>query len=334
VSDKSDKEVEEREEIQKEEEEEEKEVEINVEEINVEGEEIEKEEIKEAPKEEVIKEEEEEEEEEKKREKVPPPAPAKPQPKAPPRKPLTREDIERIVEETVKEVFRKFFQPIATEVEEREAIKRRLEDIERSLGAIPTIERRITEEIRRLRRAEEVGAREEVGLPISLPEPKYKFYYDKWAVIKGYVRYGVYVSVDLDTNLALSRLVNMPEHYFWYLEYLGERGVVTDKDRIRATDIFGGNIVEIGNEVFVMNKQQPASPMQQSRLLSLPTLDSYLKSALDEHAFIDIRTETWVRRVLDVLYDGQRRLASMTDAEVEALARELSLEREKRFPGL
>jgi homoserine dehydrogenase len=40
------------------------------------------------------------------------------------------------------------------------------------------------------------------------------------------------------------------------------------------------------------------------------------------------------KRVLDVLYDGQQRLASMTDAEVEALARELSLEREKRFPGL
>jgi hypothetical protein len=324
VSDKSDKEVEEREEIQKEE------VEIKV---GREESETEKRKEGEVPKEEVIKEEEEEEEEEKKREKVPPPAPAKPQPKAPPRK-LTREDIERIVEEKVEEVFRKFFQPIAAEAEEREEIKRRLEDIERSLGAIPTIERRITEEIRRLRRAEEVGAREEAGLPISLPEPKYKFYYDKWDVIKGYARYGVYVSVDLDTNLALSRLVNMPEHYFWYLEYLGEKGVVTDEDRIRATDIFGGNIIEIGNEVFVMNKQQPASPMQQSRLLSLPTLDSYLKSALDEHAFIDIRTETWARRVLDVLYDGQRRLASMTDAEVKDLARELSLEREKRFPGL
>jgi hypothetical protein len=327
VSDKSDEEREEREEIKKEEEEE-KEVEIKVE-----GEESEKEEKKEGevPKEEVIKE---EEGEEKKREEAPPPAPAKPQPKAPPRKPLTREDIERIVEETVEEIFRKFFQPIAAEAEEREAIKRRLEDIERSLGAIPTIERRITEEIRRLRRAEEVGAREEAGLPISLPEPKYKFYYDKWAVIKGYARYGVYASVDLDTNLALSRLVNMPGYYFWYLEYLGEKGVVTDEDRIRAADIFGGSIVEIGNEVFAMNKQQPASPMQQSRLLSLATLDRYLKSALDEHAFIDIRTETWVRRVLDVLYDGQRRLASMTDAEVEDLARELSLEREKRFPGL
>jgi hypothetical protein len=317
VSDKSDKEVEEREEIQKEEKEE-KEVEIKVE-----GEEIEKEEARKG----------EEEKEEKKREKVPPPAPSEPQPKAPPRKSLTREDIERIVEETVEEVFRKFFQPIAAEAEEREAIKRRLEDIERSLGTIPTIERRITEEIRRLRRTEEVGARE-TGLPVSLTEPKYEFYYDKWAVLKGYARYGVYVSVDLNTNLALSRLINMPEYYFWYLEYLGERGVVTNEDRIRATDIFGGNIIEIGNAVFVMNKQQPASPMQQSRLLSLPTLDRYLKSALDEHAFIDIRTETWARGVLDVLYDGQQRLASMTDAEVEALARELSLEKEKRFPGL
>jgi hypothetical protein len=165
VSDKSDKEVEEREEIQKEEKEE-KEVEIKVE-----GEEIEKEEARKG----------EEEKEEKKREKVPPPAPSEPQPKAPPRKSLTREDIERIVEETVEEVFRKFFQPIAAEAEEREAIKRRLEDIERSLGTIPTIERRITEEIRRLRRTEEVGARE-TGLPVSLTEPKYEFYYDKWAV--------------------------------------------------------------------------------------------------------------------------------------------------------
>jgi hypothetical protein len=278
-----------------------------------------------------------EEEEKEVGEEAPPPAPAKPRPEAPPRtpprKPLTKEDVERIIEEKVTEVFRKFFQPIATEAEEREEIRRRIEGIERSIGAIPTIERRITEEIRRLRRAEEVGG-EEAGLPVSLPEPRYEFYYDKWAVIKGYARYGVYVSVDLNTNLALSRLINMPEYYFWYLEYLGGKGAVTDEDRIHATEIFGGNIFEIGTEVFVINKQQPASPMQQSKLLTLAPLDSHLKSALDEHAFIDIRTETWVRRVLDVLYDGQKRLASMTDAEIEDLARELSLESEKRFPGL
>jgi hypothetical protein len=329
VSDKSDKEVEEREEIQKEEKEE-KEVEIKVE-----GEEIEKEEIKEAPKEEARKGEEEEEKEEKKREKVPPPAPSEPQPKAPPRKPLTREDIERIVEETVEEVFRKFFQPIAAEAEEREAIKRRLEDIERSLGTIPTIERRITEEIRRLRRTEEVGARE-TGLPVSLTEPKYEFYYDKWAVLKGFGRYVVYVSVDLDTNLALSNVIpiNYPKYYYWYLEYIGKRGEVTEEQIDYAVSVLGGDMIEINGEVFVENRSQPASPIQQQHLLHLSTLTAVLESISKSELITDYRILSWIRRVLDALRNGQRRLASMTDAEIEALARELSLEKEKRFPGL
>ena len=241
---------------------------------------------------------------------------------------LSTAEIRAIIRETVNETIRRYLEPYRGDIESIEELKERVKNIERSLSTIPSIERRITEEIKRTARRASLASGSG-HVPVTVPE--YRFYYDPWAVMKGYLKYGIYVSVDMETNIALEQLIrNYPRHYFWYMVYLGPSNTLKEQEIINAINTFGGDKVTIGNEVFVIDMEQPASPMQQKQLLHLNDLYDLLRGMVINHEFAP-DAERFVREVIKTLEDGHARLSRMTQSELRDLSRQLAESWESRL---